>query len=75
MNTDKLLDIAAVTFAVACIVVVLSTLVLCLPSGRWAVDANSAGEMYFQLIVVGLATPFTIWRLLRFMLRGQGLKP
>ena len=69
MNTNKLLDIAAVTFATACIIVVLSTLMLCLPNGRWAVDANSEGEMYFEAIIVGLATPLTIWRLLRFMLQ------
>ncbi|MDD5095704.1 MAG: hypothetical protein PHV74_15220 [Dehalococcoidia bacterium] len=71
MSRDEIFDILAVIFAITCILVVLITLLYCIPNGKWAVNANGAGEMYIEVVIVGLAAPFTAWRLLRFMLIGM----
>jgi hypothetical protein len=61
----KVLDFIAITFSIASMIVVLLTLIMCLPDGKWSVNANGCGEMYFEVALLSICVPISIWRLLR----------
>jgi len=61
----RLLDLLAIITATTCMLVVLLTLIMCSldPAGRWAVDANSKGELLLELTIITIAAPLSIIRL------------
>ena len=67
----KLLVTIAIILAVTCMLVVLLTLAMCIPDGKWSINANAKGEMLFELVILCIGTPFSIWRILTRLLRLQ----
>ena len=64
---NQLADMIAVAIMLGCVILTAVTLEASAPSGSVMVYTNNKGEMWPEIVLIYLAVPFGIWRILRLM--------
>jgi len=64
---NQLADMIAIAIMLGCVILTAVTLEASAPSGSVMVYTNNHGEMWPEIVLIYLAVPFGVWRVLRLM--------